>query len=141
MSRDLSWVTRIYLNDFEDPDVMDQGWCYVWAWLAKLGHPDAQLMIYDASLRDAHALILLDGRYYDRSRPRGVKDPGRLHWFSSSGIAVHEWNLVAVTPDTFRRFRWSRVEHHFGTQELPPWPSALPRGGPRSTGQIATTER
>jgi hypothetical protein len=139
MSRDLSWVTRIYLNDFDDPDVMDQGWCYVWAWLAKLGHPDAQLVIYDASLHDAHALILLDDRYYDRSKPRGVKDPRKLRWFN--GRKFQEWDLEIVAPDRFRSFRWSHVEHNFGTQGLLPWPSALPRGGPRRTDQIATMER
>lgn len=139
MSRDLSWVTRIYLNDFEDPDVMDTGWCYVWAWLAKLGHPEAQLVIYDESLREAHALVLLDGRYYDRSRPRGVKDPRRLRWFE--GREFGEWNLMIVSPDEFRRFRWNRVEDHFGTQDLPPWPRRLIRGGPRPKQHATATAR
>jgi hypothetical protein len=121
---DLRPITHRYFSDFEDPDVINTGWCYVWAWLAKLRHPEAQLVIYDEFL-DGHACVRIGDLYYDSSQPLGVRDISQLEWFD--GLQASPWKIVIVSPEQFRAFRWNRVDEHFAVQGLVSWPTKLPR--------------
>lgn len=125
----LSKITSTYFYDFEDPNVINSGWCFVWAWLAHL-KCGGELWTYDEPLtmqyRDCHAFIKVGSLYYDSSRPRGVRKMERLSFFGSP--PEKEFLIPKQTPEEFRRF-WERNGRNISweTQMLDPWPKILPK--------------
>lgn len=122
---DLSFITKRYFDDFEDPSVINDGWCYVWAWMARVHRPRLELATYiehyDGS---THALIVdSSGRYYDSGAPRGTFELAELDYWASDlreGIPPPDPKRVHIrTPEKFRA-DWG-AGHNFDDQGLPRW--------------------
>jgi hypothetical protein len=132
---DLSEITRKYFWDFEDPDVINSGWCFVWAWLAHL-KTGAQLVSYHTGFRrigmglnDAHAFVRIGALYYDSSAPRGVprKHMNRLWFFHEAELRVYSHRIDEQSPEHFKIW-WNLFgrQNSWGSQGLAPWPTELP---------------
>ena len=125
--RDLSWITEWYFYDFEDKSVINSGWCYIWAWMAKLNHRDAQLYVYDDYNGLAHAFVKIGCLYYDSSYPRGIHSAKSLEFFVDHEITdARKW-LTRHDMASFKE-AWSYIpaSRTWGTQKLEPWPAELP---------------
>lgn len=130
---DLRWITRKYFWDFDDPAVINSGWCYVWAWLAWLAHPDAQLITFhdhekDRSAYEQHAFVQIGELYYDSSRPAGCKVVTEMEFFEDFHDHVREKWIMRMTPEQFKS--WWGKGSEFDDQDLPRWPTVLPPYGP-----------
>lgn len=125
---DLAWLTERYFYDFGDPDVINSGWCYVWAWLAKLAHPEAQLLVYhDDSAPSAycqHAFVQIGDLYFDSSKPTGTPHADTLQFFREDGTRIKERYLHRMSPEGFKNW-WGRGAE-FETQCIRAWPDELP---------------
>lgn len=130
---DLSEITSKYFHDFEDPDIINTGWCFVWAWLAHL-KTGAQLITYCTGLSkygwdgDAHAFVRIGNRYYDSSAPTGVlrRHLNRLWFFRESELRVFSYKIDEQSPELFRSWWWSAGRRSsWGDQGLAPWPTEL----------------
>lgn len=130
---DLRFITKRYFDDFEDPNVINQGWCFVWAWMAHL-HTGAELCLYEFRdgahmVDDAHAFVRLEGKYFDSSVPRGVGLPKiKKMWLFKEwyGHIPNCDRVRATTPAAFKAF-WTRNGRKtaWGDQNLRPWPRAV----------------
>lgn len=126
---DFSVVTQDWFSDFEDPCAIDSGWCYVWAWMARLYEPEARLMTYEESDGTAHAFVRLGTLYYDRSKPCGVQDPSEL-WFFAEFLGTDNCELelcAEMSPEEFKAV-WAGGgdRSYWEMQGLLPWPEVLP---------------
>ena len=127
MGLDLTFITDGYFWDFEDPDVINTGWCYVWAWLARLAFPAAKLLVYDDPGRhDGHAFIELHGLYYDSSKPTGCKTVEELKFFEEYSITNAGPHVRFLSDDRFKMFWNGCGKPAFETQGLEPWPEIMP---------------
>lgn len=126
MKLDLTHITEKHFWDFEDPDVINSGWCYVWAWLAHQYY-GGQLMSFDGvrryddrTLLDGHAFIKIGNLYYDSSRPLGVHEIGRLDFFDE--CAFFDRDVWDQDPQEFKRYWTSHgSEMNWIGQRLRPW--------------------
>lgn len=140
---DLSHITCDYFGDFEDPDVINTGWCYVWAWLAKLSCPEAVLYTQYTSGLSMHAFVRVGALYFDAQRPTGVPRYKLLPWYDEFVEVLGGRRPIGpMTPEHFRGV-WDggpcwcgcaterhrcRAEHpDWDIQKLKPWPTKLPR--------------
>ena len=124
--RNLQWITDWYFADFEDKDVINSGWCYVWAWLAKLEHRGARFYTFDDGTR-AHAFIKIGSLWYDSSQPRGVRAAKSLQFFVDHEIVQTQPDMWQQDDHQFKDF-WSWVPAHktWHQQGLIAWPDRLP---------------
>lgn len=130
--RNLKWVTDWYFGDFEDKDVINSGWCYVWAWIAKLNYHDAQLYTFtDVCAHghsQTHAFLKIGSLYYDSSQPRGCRAAKCLGFFVDQDIKrLHRGNALKHTSREFKDFwGWSGTNKNWSSQGLIAWPDRLP---------------
>lgn len=123
---DLSFITELYFSDFDDPDVINTGWCFVWAWMAHQ-HTGAKLYTYELVM-DLHALVEIDGRFYDSSAPRGVKPKrlSRLSIFRAFEEEAEHHRAVHMSPRKFRSYWiYNGRNGAWETQGLRPWTRKL----------------
>lgn len=144
---DARLITRRYFGDFEDPSVINSGWCFVWAWMARLHFGTGAGLCWVSEVyrgREGgrgHAFIKHGRRYYDSDRPDGVTrfaDLPAVRWVGR-GRVVH----IDAKPDDFY-LAWQaspggRV--NFRTQGLKPWPTKPPKRKPRPPRGFRTFER
>lgn len=125
---DMSIVTQRYFTDFDDPDVINTGWCYIWAWMAYLHFgPDVQLATYEDS-DGGHALVIHNGRFYDSSAPQGVEDMEQLWYFRWWGVEPCKGTLFRQRAVEYKQ-TWRDVgteEHWWAENGLRPWPLTVP---------------
>lgn len=121
--RDLSWITKTYFYDFEDISVINTGWCYVWAWLARLRYPRAELWVFDDA-DHMHAFVRVGNLWYDAERPKGVNRISDLPFFQDHDI-VRPWENAYRFSDQSYQEAWGRMTY-WNSQRLPMWPTALP---------------
>lgn len=128
--RDLSWIREWYFADFADPSVINTGWCFIWAWLAKLEHHGAVLYIFDDSdSLMSHAFVKIGRRYYDVERPRGVTKIVDLPYFTENfpEQSIPAYLLDRPSIDAFRRrWAWDHPREEWSQQGLKAWPDRLP---------------
>jgi hypothetical protein len=123
---DLTWITETYFRSFEDRNQINDGWCYVWAWLAKLAHPEAQLISFDGGVDGAHAFIQIGDLYFDSSFPCGAVDPVQFAFFNGEPFSSpDDGYLLHQTPQEFKA--WWRGAKEFWDLGLPRFPAKLPR--------------
>ena len=106
MRLDLRYITRRYFHDFDDIAVINDGWCFVWAWMAKLHHPHARLAtLSEAITQRAHAFVWIGDLAYDAERPRGdVAAVQRGAWrVAHAGTAHSARHTVAPPTNTGSR--------------------------------------
>ncbi len=124
--RDLSVITTTYFYDFEDPEIINAGWCWVWAWLAHLAHPNAQLRTVDTS-QCAHAFVKIGSLYYDSLNPLGVRTVRSMRFFVEEGFVVTPGDVLRQTPEEFmEHWKYAAKSKGFESQLLPVWPRTLP---------------
>lgn len=146
---DFSRVTRDYFGDFDDPCVINSGWCFVWAWLAYLAEPGARIHSYaryPGGGADAHAWVSFGGLHYDAEAPLGAGSPVCLPYFARCGYrplrrkchgAGEPWPWCTEYEfrrcwegDPIRRARWPEVaamlDGRWTSQGLMLWPRVLP---------------
>jgi len=122
---DLSFIAADYFGNFDDPDRINEGWYFVWAWLAYLTMPGAQLVSLDSCPPPVfHALVKIGDLYYDSSRPQGVLHPRHLRVFEKYGLR-EDADYMEMTPEAFKK-HWAHNDGRFKSQNLEPWPESLP---------------
>lgn len=122
----LTWITETYFSEFEDRNQINDGWCYVWAWLASLAYPEAQLISFDGGSEGAHAFIQIGDLYFDSSFPCGAIDPIQLNYFDGTVFSSpDDGYLLYQTPDEYKG--WWRGVEEFEDLGLPAFPDKLPK--------------
>lgn len=121
----LSYVSRTYFADFPNRGMINEGWCYVWAWLIKLAHPEVLLWTSQSADAD-HAFIQCGHLYYDSQSPRGVRRIESLRFFREYPLDRKDGKLIST--DSLQEFQrlWACGGPEFDTQRLPRWPTTLP---------------
>ncbi len=117
MEYDLSWITDSYFSNFEDKDVINEGWCYVWAWLGRRAYPEAELYTFEGE-DCSHAFLKIGDLWFDSSQPRGVYHPSSLKFFEE---------FIFADEKTWKQFQHEFKKYwgggvHFIDQGLKPWP-------------------
>jgi len=124
MQLDLSEITQKYFPEVEDPEDINCGRCYQWAWLAYL-KTRGQLLTYD-DVFGSHAFIRVGDRYYDSSRPQGVESVEHLPFFENEPLTI------LVTEVSARKFRsYWQVCDIVDPWNVGPWPRRLPKRLPK----------
>lgn len=130
---DLTHITKTYFWDFEDELVINAGWCFVWAWMAHLHHPELHLTTWahkgNGPFCADHAVVRdREGLWYDSSQPLGTEDPMLLSIFeeeySDSSVLFRDYNiLLRQSPESFMNF-WGggTNQHEWKSQGLRTWP-------------------
>lgn len=133
----LAWITHVWFWDFQDKSLINSGFCYLWAWIAHLAHPEAKLCYWDcptkwSTLRYVHAFVKIGDLYFDSSRPCGVRDWRRLKFFLDEEWGPGEFKIIPprVFPSLFPFLSSER----FRDQGLEPWCQHLPPHPGRSKG-------
>lgn len=120
----LQFITDRYFSDFDDPCVINMGWCFVWAWMAHI-HTGAQLWTWWNG-RAAHAFIEIDGRFFDCDVPRGVDGIDSIPFFLEIEEETPTRRARAHTPEEFKLFWHGSCEfvcRTWSSQGLPEFPT------------------
>lgn len=96
-------ITDTFFSDVE-PDVINQGRCFVWSYLAYKAFKGVEL--YDTNV---HAFVRYKGKYYDSERPNGEKN-----WWD---LPANKYASAAPTKRRMGEFRirWVSQTHRFQT--------------------------
>ncbi len=62
-------VTKSFFSTYDDVSVINEGECFIWAYLVFLLFKDVELWYMNS-----HAFVKYRGRFYDSERLRGVSD-------------------------------------------------------------------
>jgi hypothetical protein len=126
---DLSFITRRYFYDFADTSLINSGWCFVWAWMARV-HLGAAFQLCTALQRRGargHAFGKVGKLYVDADRPRGVTAYAMLPAIADVG-RDRDADL-RMSPDRFL-LTWEtsdRSWRRFADQGLRSFPTSIPR--------------
>lgn len=103
MTANLSFVFDNHVSKIVSRGLVNLGFCYVWAWVAKIYLPEADLCSDSSGF---HAFIRLDGKFYDSNRPvLGTEDWRKLRTYKDLGDPKIK-GVLYQQPRAFFRF-WS----------------------------------
>lgn len=68
-SLNVAFINKTFFPDYKDVKVINQGECFLWAYIAFQLYEGVQLWTFGS-----HAFVKYKGKFYDSERPRGVKD-------------------------------------------------------------------
>jgi hypothetical protein len=134
---DFTPLTREFFGDFEDVAVINDGWCFVWAWLARLYLPDAVIYsVHTDSKRvdwgrnviwqPVHAFVRVGARWYDAERPRGERGWRALPATSTFvGRKRNTRTATRHTADDFEALFAPNGSDPWTQQGIAPWPRTV----------------
>ena len=104
-----SLVTKEFFPEYKDVSVINEGECFIWAYLAHLLFLDVEIWF-----NDCHAFVRHRGRFYDSERLKGSLDWADLPATEGGGVPKrysikdfrHEWT---TQPKRFGT-TWEEIE-------------------------------
>lgn len=96
-------ITKTFFKNY-DPSVINEGECFIWAYLAHLIFKDVEIWYLDC-----HAFVKYRGKFYDSERPRGVSDWQDLPATEDGSEPARRRNV-----STFKKY-WASQPKRFDT--------------------------
>jgi hypothetical protein len=120
-------INDLYFSDFKGgEEVINTGWCYIWAWMARLHLKEAKFCTVFTRW-NCHAFIKLGDNYYDGEALKGKKNWKNLPFFAvgCSKADRDECELQILTKAQFTNL-WREIgKEEWATQNLRRWPRNL----------------
>ena len=99
-------ITRVMMDyfGFEDPDDINWGTCYYWAYIA---HQFCGGKLVSLNW-NAHAFIKIRNRYYDSVTNKGAKSIEDLLFFGDAGEVKIQDETEILSPESFKQ-KWGYI--------------------------------
>lgn len=97
-------ITEKFFSHHKTPDTINEGECFIWAYLAHLVFKDVEIWYMNA-----HAFVRYRGRFYDSERLNGVAE-----WKYLPATKHGDSEARRRKPETFKRY-WASQPKRFKT--------------------------